>query len=396
MDWIKEEAAHIFQTYRRQPLVIKKAKGSWIWDVAGKKYLDFFCGLAVNNLGHCHPAVVKAAESQLKTLIHASNIYYTQPQILLARELVARSFPGKVFFCNSGAEANETAFKLARRWGQSHNRTDVISFENSFHGRTLAAVTLTGQRKYQSGFAPLAEKVVYAAWNDLDSVNRLISDRSCAIFIEPVQGEGGINVADRMFLKALRELANRKNLLLVFDEVQCGMGRTGELFAFQHYGVEPDVLCLAKGLGGGLPIGAVVAKPEIAALFSPGDHASTFGGNPVAAAAALAVLKTMSPAFLAAAQKKGIQLARALQGLQKEFPALIKEVRGLGLMLGVELTVLGNTYVDICRQKGLLINCTHDTVLRIVPPLTVSGPEIVTGVKILKQAFALAASGKKS
>lgn len=394
MDWIKEESSYIFQTYRRQPLVIKKAKGSWVWDVAGKKYLDFFCGLAVNNLGHCHPAVVKAAEAQLKTLIHSSNVYYTQPQILLARELVARSFPGKVFFCNSGAEANETAFKLARRWGQSHNRTEVISFENSFHGRTLAAVTLTGQRKYQSGFAPLAEKVVYAAWNDLDSVNRLISDKTCAIFIEPVQGEGGINVADRIFLKALRELATRKNLLLVFDEVQCGMGRTGELFAFQHFGVEPDVLCLAKGLGGGLPIGAVVAKPEIAALFSPGDHASTFGGNPVVAAAALAVLKTMSPAFLAAARKKGLQLMQALQGLQREYPSLIKEVRGLGLMLGMELTVLGSTYVDSCRQMGLLINCTHDTVLRIVPPLTVSGPEIASGVKILNQAFALAASGK--
>ncbi len=396
MDWISEERKSIFQTYRRQPIVLDKAKGSWVWDASGKKYLDFFSGLAVNNLGHCHPAVVKAATAQLKKLIHASNVYYTQPQILLAKELVARSFPGQVFFCNSGAEANECAFKLARRWGQSYNRTEVISFDNSFHGRTMAAVTLTGQTKYQSGFAPLTEKVVYARWNDLDSVNRLVTEKTAAIFIEPVQGEGGVNVADRFFLKALRALATRKNLLLVFDEVQCGMGRTGSLFAFQQYEVEPDVLCLAKGLGGGLPIGAVVAKPEISAMFSAGDHASTFGGNPVVAAAALAVLKTLSPAFLQAAKPRSEALLAGLKAIQKDFPSLVKEVRGMGFMLGMELNVLGGPFVDDCRQKGLLINCTHDTVLRIVPPLTVSGPEIASGLKILRQVFTQMASGKKS
>ncbi len=377
----------MFQTYRRQPVVIERAEGSWVWDVSGKKYLDFFSGLAVNNLGHCHPAVVKAVAAQLKKIIHASNVYYTQPQILLAKELVVRSFPGKVFFCNSGAEANECALKLARRWGSSQNRSEFISFKNSFHGRTLGALTLTGQTKYQEGFSPLLEKVLYAKWNDLDSVNRLVSDKTSAIFIEPVQGEGGIFLADRIFLKALRELCNRKNILLVFDEVQCGMGRTGNLFAFQHYEVQPDVLCLAKGLGGGLPIGAVVAKDEVAALFKFGDHASTFGGNPVVASAALQVLKTMSPAFLKLVRTKGERLWEELNLLHRDFPALIKEVRGLGLMVGIQLSGPGDSFVDFCRQNGLLINCTHGTVLRLVPPLTVSGREITEAVKILRRAF---------
>lgn len=388
MDWIKEEEKFIFQTYRRQPIVLEKGKGCSVWDVYGKRYLDFFAGLAVNNLGHCHPAVMKAIKSQSSKLIHASNVYYTVPQIRLASALIKRSFPGKVFFCNSGAEANEGAVKLARRWGKDKGRNEIISFENSFHGRTLAALTLTGQTKYQEGFSPLVEKVLYAKWNDLVSVERLISDKTSAIFIEPIQGEGGVNIVDRIFLKALRELCTRKNILLVFDEVQCGMGRTGQLFAFQHFEVEPDVFCLAKGLGGGLPIGAVVAKDPVAGLFGRGDHASTFGGNPVTAAVAEQVLAVMDGRFLAGVQDKGRLLMNELGGLKKEFPSLIKEVRGVGLMIGLELSSAGDPYVERCRELGLLINCTHGNVLRLVPPLVVSSAEIKTAVKLLRKTLA--------
>lgn len=387
MDWIKAESEALFQTYKRQPLVLVRGKGSHVWDHRGKKYLDFFAGLAVNNVGHCNPAVARAVSSQVRKLIHACNLYYTLPQIECAQELIRRTFPGKVFFSNSGAEANECAVKLARRWGVQSARSEYIAFDRSFHGRTFATLSLTGQGKYRQGFDPLLHKVHYARFNDLSSVRQLINEKTCAVFIEPIQGEGGVNPAHPDFLKGLRELCDQHRLLLVFDEIQCGLGRTGQLFAFQHYGVRPDVVTIAKGLGGGLPIGATLASDSVAALFGKGDHASTFGGNPVVCSAARAVLKTISPVFLKSVRSKGEQLRKGLETLKSRFPGLIREVRGAGLMVGAELSVPGDPFVDACRERGLLINCTQGSVLRFLPPLTISPSEIRSGLAILEKCF---------
>ena len=387
MDWIKEEQKYIFQTYFRQPLVAVRAKGSYVWDEKGKKYLDFFSGLAVDNLGHSDAAVAKAVSDQIRKVAHTSNLYYTIPQIQLAKLLIERSFPGKVFFCNSGGEANEAALKLSRRWSGKHGKGhEIIAFENSFHGRTLGAISLTGQPKYQKGFEPLVEKVVFARFNDLESVGALVNERTCAIIVEPVQGEGGVLPATKQFLKGLRDLCDQENMLLVFDEVQTGMGRTGNLFAFQHYGVKPDVLALAKALGGGLPIGAVVATDEAALLFEKGDHAATFGGNAVVCRAAIEVMKRLSPAFLKSVRQKGEFLARELNRLKADF-AFIDEVRGLGLMTGIVLDRPGKVYVDKARDAGLLINCTQEKVLRLLPPLTVSSAELKQGLGILEKVL---------
>ena len=390
MNLIAKDQQFIFQTYRRQPLQIDRAKGVWVWDAAGKKYLDFFSGLAVNNLGHCHPALLRAIAAQSKKILHASNLYYTRPQLDCAERLVMRSFQGKVFFANSGAEANECAFKISRRWGHFLNdkkKFEVIAFQNSFHGRTMATLTLTGQTKYQKNFDPLVAKVRYARFNDIASVEKLISHRTSAVIIEPIQGEGGVCVADKKFLKALKILCRQHQALLIFDEVQCGMGRTGKLFAFEHYGLQPDILTLAKGLGGGLPIGAVVASDRCAKLLQYGDHASTFGGNPVSCAVATAVLKTLDKIFLDAVTQKGNYFAERLQLLQKKYPQIIAEVRGQGLMLGCELKILGADIVRDGLAQGLLINCTQDKVLRFLPPLTITKKEIDIGIKILENVL---------
>lgn len=392
MNWIETEEKFILQTYRRQPLVLIKAKGSFVWDEKGKKYLDFFSGLGVNNLGHCHPKVVRAVQSQVKKLIHTCNLYYTVPQIRCAEMLIQKTFPGKVFFCNSGAEANESAVKLARRWGKSNGnpsgRSEIIAFENSFHGRTFATLSLTGQEKYRKNFDPLFHKVVFAKFNDLELVKQLVNDQTCAIFIEPIQGEGGVYPADQIFLKGLRALCDQHRLLLVFDEVQCGLGRSGDLFAYQHYGVTPDALTVAKGLGGGLPIGAMIVKESIAGLLAKGDHASTFGGNPVVCAAAEAALKTINAPLLRSVKVKSQFLVDRLNQLKTKFPTLVKEARGVGLMIGMELSVPGDPAVDFCRQNGLLINCTQTNVLRFLPPLTISTTEIKQALAILESALA--------
>lgn len=395
MHWIQEENRFIFQTYRRQPIVLVRGRGSFVWDIRRKKYLDFFSGLGVNNIGHCHPSVARAVNSQVKKLMHTSNLYYTIPQIRCARELIQRTFSGKVFFSNSGAEANECAVKLARRWGRavevrsqkSEIRNEIIAFENSFHGRTLATLTLTGQKKFQKGFDPLLKKVLYARFNHLESVKALVSKRTSAIFVEPVQGEGGVYPAEQNFLKGLRKLCDQRRLLLVFDEVQCGLGRSGELFAYQHYGVMPDILTVAKGLGGGLPIGATLAKDRVASLFGKGDHASTFGGNPVVCAAAEQVLETMDRALLDSVKEKSEWLLSRLKELKENFPALIREVRGIGLMIGVELKVPGEPIVDFCRDHGVLINCTQEKILRFLPPLTISIPEIKIALRVLEKSL---------
>ena len=372
---------YILPTYTKTPLVFVKGKGSRLWDIHNKLYLDFFPGWGVGNLGHCHPKVMQAVRDQVSKLIFIPNNYYQLPQAALAKEVIRLSFPGKVFFCNSGAEANEGAIKLARKFGQG--RYEVISFENSFHGRTLAALAATGQPKYQQGFAPLPEGFKMVKFNDLGEVKCALSDITVAVMLELVQGEGGVNVADSSFVRSLRALCDEKKLLLIFDEVQTGVGRTGTMCAFQQYGVVPDIITLAKALGGGLPIGMMVVKKEISDTLQPGTHASTFGGGPVICKAALAVLKAVrSEKLLQNTLKMGGYLKGRLEELRKKH-AVIKEVRGMGLMLGVELHQPGKDIVAACLAQGLLINCTHDKVLRLMPALAVTKKEIDKAVGIL-------------
>lgn len=379
---------HILNTYKRYPLVIQRAKGSWVWDEKGKKYLDFFSGLAVSGVGHALPAVVRAVRRQAGRLIHCSNLFYSEPAAHLAEELCRRSFAGKVFFCNSGAEANEAAIKLARKRGhQGGDRYEIIVFENSFHGRTLGALAATAQPKFHEGFGPLPPGFPVAKFNQIDSVERLISPRTAAILIEPIQGEGGVRPATKEFLSALRTLADQRQLLLIFDEVQDSLGRTGELFGYQTYGVTPDVLTLAKGLGGGMPIGAMLVKEELACVLGPGDHGTTFGGNPVCAAAACAVLQMLSPKMLKNVRRQSEALMAGLRSLM-EGRDYVRELRGVGLMIGIELTVPGAPFVEAARRRGLLINCTQNTVLRFLPPLALSDPERRLALDVLRRVFA--------
>ncbi len=376
---------YVLNTYKRNPLVIKRARGSWVWDDKGKKYLDFFSGLAVSGIGHVLPPIVNAVRHQAGRLIHCSNLFYSEPSALLAEELCQRSFAGKVFFCNSGAEANEAAIKLARKFGhQSGDRHEIIVFENSFHGRTLGALAATAQHKFHEGFGPLPTGFPVAKFNQIDSVERLIGPRTAAILIEPIQGEGGVRPATKTFLSGLRVLADQHKLLLMFDEVQDSLGRTGELFAYQTYGVTPDILTLAKGLGGGMPIGAMLVKEELAHILVPGDHGTTFGGNPVCAAAASAVLRLLSPKMLKNAKKQAEALMNELQSLTKGLP-YVRELRGVGLMIGIELTIPGAPFVEAARKRGLLINCTQNTVLRFLPPLALSDAERRYAIDVLRR-----------
>jgi acetylornithine/N-succinyldiaminopimelate aminotransferase len=387
----KKTDAYIFNTYKRYPLVMTRAKGSWIWDETGKKYLDFFSGLAVSGIGHNMPAVVRAVQKQAKILMHSSNLYYSKPAAELAEQLCKRSFAKKVFFCNSGAEANETAIKLMRKNGYPQGRYEIIVFENSFHGRTLGALAATAQPKFHEGFGPLPAGFPVAKLNRLDTVEALITPKTAGILIEPIQGEGGINPAHPDFLKGLWELARQHQLVLAFDGVQCSLGRTGDLFSYQTYGIEPDVLTLAKGLGGGMPIGAVLASAAFADVLQPGDHGTTFGGNPVCSAAALAVLRLLSPTMLRKVKKEGRALMEELRQLVSAYP-FVKELRGVGLMIGVELTIPGAPFVEACRAKGLLINCTQGNVLRFLPPLALSISERRFALKVLQAVFASSAS----
>lgn len=376
----------IFHTYKRNPITIARAKGSWVWDESGKKYLDFFSGLAVSGIGHTLPTIVTAIRRQSGKLIHSSNLYYTEPAALLAEQLCQRSFAGKVFFANSGAEANEAAIKLARKWGHKNQRHEIIVFENSFHGRTLGALAATAQPKFHEGFGPLPQGFPVAKFNQIDSVERLISDRTAAILIEPIQGEGGVRPATKEFLQALRHLADEQKILLMFDGVQCSLGRTGDLFSYETYGVTPDVLTLAKGLGGGMPIAAMLAKEELASVLVPGDHGTTFGGNPVCAAAALAVLKLLSPKMLKNVRTQSERLMTELKALFAGHP-LVRELRGVGFMIGIELTQPGAEYVTAAAKKGLLINCTQGNVIRFLPPLALSERERRFALETLSSVF---------
>lgn len=372
---------YIMPTYTKQPLVFLKGKGSRLWDIYNKVYLDFFPGWGVGNLGHCHPKVMQAVRDQVSKLIFIPNNYYHLPQAKLAKELVYWSFPAKVFFCNSGAEANEAAIKLTRKFGQG--RYEIITFENAFHGRTLAALAATGQKKYQDGFAPLPQGFKMVKFNDIGAVKNALTENTAAIMLELIQGEGGINIADKGFVLGLRKICDEKKLLLIIDEVQTGIGRTGKIFCYQHYGVIPDIMTLAKALGGGLPIGAMVVKKEIADTLGPGMHASTFGGGPVISKAALAVLRALQKEeLLGNARKMGEYLSLKLGALKDKYP-VIKELRGMGLMFGMELNIEGKIAVEKCMDKGLLINCTHDKVLRLMPALNITKKEVDKAVGIL-------------
>lgn len=385
MDIKKITDTYTFNTYRRNPLVLTRAKGSWVWDSKGKKYLDFFSGLAVSGIGHAMPAVVAAIKRQSQKLLHTSNLYYSEPAALLAQELCKRSFAKKVFFCNSGTEANEVAIKLARKFGHKDGRYEIIVFENSFHGRTLGSLAATAQPKFHEGFGPLPQGFPVAKFNQIDSVERLITPRTTAILIEPIQGEGGIRPGTRAFLADLRMLADKHNLLLMFDGVQCSLGRTGDLFSYQTYGVTPDVLTLAKGLGGGMPIAAMLGGERVADTLQPGDHGATFGGNPVCAQAALAVLKLLTPKMLANVKKQSQTILKDLGPLAR-YP-FVRELRGNGLMIGMELTIPGAPFVEAARAQGLLINCTQGNVLRFLPPLALSDAERKFALKILTHIF---------
>ena len=377
----KERGDKVFiGTYSRFPAAMVRGEGCRLWDAEGREYLDFLSGIAVCALGHCHPAVTEAICRQAGTLLHVSNLFYTAPQIELAELLVANSFADKVFMANSGAEANEAALKLARIYS-GPGRYEVISLAGSFHGRTLATVAATGQPRFHQGFEPLPQGFVHAEFGDPANIEDLISERTCAILCEPLQGESGVRPLDVEYLKAIRALCDRHNLLLIFDEVQTGMGRTGTLFAYEQLGVIPDIMTVAKALGNGLPIGAMLTRDEIAAALTVGTHASTFGGNPVAAAAAVAVLRLMlMDGFLAGVRERGAYFAQQLADVARQFPELATGVRGRGMLLGLVLTEegisLGPRIVEEMFAQGALINFAGNKVLRFVPPLVVSTAEI--------------------
>jgi acetylornithine aminotransferase len=380
----------LMNTYARLPISILRGRGSKVYDLEGREYLDFVAGIAVNALGHGHPDLMAAIQKQALSLLHASNLYYTEPQIKLAQVLVEHSFAGKAFFCNSGAEANEAAIKLVRLYAhQKHGpeRFEIVTMVNSFHGRTMATLSATGQTKVQKGFDPLLQGFKHVPFNDLGALEQALDERTAAVMLEPIQGEGGVHVADRAYLAGLRDLCRQRDILLVFDEIQTGMGRTGTLFAYEQLGVQPDIMTLAKGLGGGLPIGACLATDAVAAAFTPGSHASTFGGNPLACAAALAVLRVLLEGrVLEHGRRMGEHLAKGLLDLKERLP-MVCAVRGLGLLQGMELTVDGKPVVMDCLARGLLINCTMDRVLRFVPPLIIAQLEIDRLLDVLSQVL---------
>jgi len=377
-------------TYGERSLCLVRGKGARVWDSDGKEYLDFLAGISVNNLGHCHPAIVRAIREQSEVLIHCSNLYMILPQIELAKTLVEHSFAEKCFFANSGTEANEGAIKLARLYSKNkygEGRYEIVSMNQSFHGRTMGSLSATGQEKVQKGFEPLLEGFRFGEFNDINSVRQLISDKTCAVILEPVQGEGGVIPATKEFLKEIRSLCDEKDLVLILDEIQCGLGRIGTNFAYEYYEILPDVVTLAKALGGGVPIGAILARAPFSDVFSPGKHAHTFGGNPLASAAALAYVTELFDKNIASrAAETGRYLMTQLQDLAARYD-FIKEVRGLGLMLALVLDHPAEQLYKRCMSKGLLVNCTCEKIIRLLPPLTITKEDCDEATGILESAL---------
>lgn len=375
-------------TYGRFPLTLVKGEGLYAYDDKGKKYLDCGSGIAVNCLGHCHPAVTKAIQRQAETLCHCSNLYWSEPQLVVADYLTQYSGLDRVFFCNSGAEANEGAIKLARKYfydrGQAE-RYEIITMKKSFHGRTLATLTATGQDKVKTGFAPLPDGFVYAEFNNFDSVKNAVTPHTAAVMLEPVQGEGGIYPMEPEFIQAIAELCRSNELLLIFDEVQCGMGRTGTMFCYESYGITPDIVTTAKALGGGLPFGAFIANENVAASFGPGSHGSTFGGNPVAAAASAAVLGTIeNENMLEHIRSISKYFFAGLEALKEEFPAVITAVRGKGLLIGMEVSCTAAPIVNTCLEQGLILLNAGPDVVRFLPPYIITEKDVDFVIEKLK------------
>jgi len=370
-------------------LALVEGSGTTVWDAEGSEYLDFVSGIAVTNIGHCHPKMVRAVQDQVETLVHVSNLYYNEKQPQLAKALSEHSgLPSaKCFFCNSGAEANEGLIKLARLWGSEKGKYEIVTMRQSFHGRTLATLTATGQDKIQKGFGPLPEGFIYANFNDLQSVEDVVSSKTVAVLVEALQGEGGVVPADPEFLSSLRKLCDEKGILLLCDEVQCGMGRTGKWFGFQNYDVQPDAFSLAKGLGNGFPIGAIVAGEKLSDVFQPGHHATTFGGTPLACSAALSVIEVVEEEeLLANTMMMGAYFVEGLCGIASKHKKWISQVRGLGLLLGLVLDVPALPLQKKLQEKGLLTLATAGNVLRLLPPLNVSQEEIGQALKLIGEA----------
>ncbi len=384
--WIEKSEKYIMKTYGRYPIVPVRGEGCRLWDADGKEYLDFLGGVAVNNLGHCHPKVVAALQKQAAELIHCSNYYQIPQQIELAELLCRHSFADKAFFCNSGAEANEAAIKLARKYSREKygpERYEIITADDSFHGRTMATVSATGQEKVQRFFDPLLHGFKHVPFDDADALEAAITPTTCAIMLEPIQGEGGVNVPSPGYFQEVRRICDTHSLILIFDEVQVGLGRTGKLFAYEHFDVVPDIMTLAKALAGGAPIGTMLATDEYAASFTPGTHGSTFGGNPLVCAAAIAAVRTiLEDGILNRTEEIGEYLEGELEALQHKYH-FIKEVRGIGLMIGMALDIPAGDIVKKGHDRGVLLNATHDTVLRFVPPLVVTRQEIDSMIIIL-------------
>ncbi len=378
---------YTLQTYTQTPLVLVKGKGAKVWDADGNEYLDFFPGWAVSGIGHCHPMVTKAIKAQAAKIMHVSNNYYNELQGELAKRIIKSSFPGKVFFGNSGAEANECAIKLARKYGSKTKRYEIITMAGSFHGRTMATLTATGQDKVKIGFEPLVEGFKHVPFNDLDAVKNALTDKTVAVMLEPIQGEGGINVVDKEYLSELRKLCDEKDMLLIYDEIQTGMGRCGKMFCYQNFGIEPDVMTLAKSLGSGVPIGAAVVAERISETLPPSSHASTFGGSPICCSAAIATFEAIKEEkLLNNAVKMGGYIKRGIEKLKKKY-SFIKEIKGMALMIGVQLDIDGTGIYAECLKEGLLINCTQKSILRIMPPLVITEKEADEAISILDKVF---------
>lgn len=390
-DIIEQADRVIAATYGRFPIVFEKGSGTRLWDIDGREYVDFVAGIAVCSLGHAHPEIARALADQAQTLLHVSNLYYTIPQTDLATWLTKRSFADRVFFCNSGAEANEAAIKLARRYFVEKGETGrfhIVAMEKSFHGRTFAALSATGQEKIRKGFEPVLPGFSFVPFNDLEALEKSITPSTCAVILEPLQGEGGVVCPDPGYLAAVRKLCDRAGALMILDEIQTGIGRTGALFAHQHFDTAPDIMTLAKALGNGLPIGAMLAKEEVAAAFVPGSHASTFGGTPIITAGALRAMNILDEDDVVShASKMGNYFKKQLEALKERCP-VVEEVRGMGLLLGLRLKKPGAPVVKACMEKGFLINCIQDDVLRFVPPLIIQPEEIDSLVACLAEVFA--------